>query len=122
MVREMTYHQPDIDRTFRALADPTRRAVLARLARGAASVKELAEPFGMALPSFMAHLKLLEDSGLMVSEKQGRVRMCRFDPAPVRVAEHWLAEQRRLWETRLDQLDGYLLTLQNGDPDERDQP
>ncbi|RJF82084.1 transcriptional regulator [Azospirillum cavernae] len=118
----MTHHQPDIDRTFRALADPTRRAVLARLARGAASVKELAEPFGMALPSFMAHLKLLEDSGLMVSEKRGRVRLCRFDPAPVRAAEHWLAEQRRLWETRLDQLDGYLLTLQNGDPDERDQP
>lgn len=101
-----------LDRVFQALADPTRRAVLRRLGRGPAPVSELAEPFDMALPSFMQHLRVLEGSGLVRSRKQGRVRTCRLAPQPLRRAEGWIAEQRALWERRLDQLDGYLEQMQ----------
>ena len=97
-----------LDRVFQALADPTRRAVLARLARGRAPVSELAEPFDMALPSFLQHLRELEASGLVRSQKSGRVRICRISPKPLQAAEGWMIEQRALWERRLDQLDRYL--------------
>ncbi len=107
----MPNYEADIDRTFRALADPTRRAVLAQLSLGPATVTDLARPFNMALPSFLQHVQLLEASGIVVSEKRGRVRMCRLNPAPIRQAEQWLAKQRQLWEARLNQLDAYLLTL-----------
>lgn len=100
-----------VERVFRALSDPTRRRVLERLGRGPASVSELAQPFDMAMPSFMQHLKLLEDSGLVRSRKQGRVRTYHALPKPLKDAEHWLARQRRIWEQRLDQLDEYLLTM-----------
>jgi DNA-binding transcriptional ArsR family regulator len=96
---------------FRALADPTRRRVLERLSRSPASVSELAEPFDMALPSFVQHLKLLEESGLVRSEKAGRVRTYRIAPRRLRLAESWLTRQRSLWERRLDQLDAYVTTL-----------
>ena len=99
------------DDVFRALADPTRRKVLERLAKGPASVTELAEPFAMKLPSFVQHLAVLEQSRLVKSKKKGRVRVFRINPQRLRVAEEWLAEQRRLWETRLDQLDEYLQRL-----------
>jgi DNA-binding transcriptional ArsR family regulator len=104
----MANHAAALDRVFSALADPTRRAVLRRLGRGPAPVSELAEPFDMALPSFMQHLRVLEDSGLVRSRKKGRVRTCRLAPQPLKRAESWIAEQRALWERRLDQLDGYL--------------
>lgn len=99
------------DEVFRALADPTRRLVLERLGRSPASVGELAKPFSMALPSFLQHLKVLEDSGLVRSEKAGRVRTYRLVPKRMQVAEDWLARQRSLWERRLDQLDAYLLEM-----------
>lgn len=100
-----------IDNIFKALSDPTRRRVLERLSRSAASVSELAEPFNMALPSFVQHLRVLEDSGLVTSTKTGRVRTYTLDAAQLHTAEDWLARQRSLWERRLDQLDEYLLKL-----------
>lgn len=100
-----------IDTVFRALSDPTRRRVLERLSRSPASVSELAEPFGMALPSFVQHLRLLEDSGLVHSQKEGRVRTYSLAPKRMRVAEDWLSRHRDLWEQRLDQLDDYMLDL-----------
>ena len=102
---------PPIDGIFRALADPTRRQVLERLSSSAASVSELAEPFEMALPSFVQHLSVLESCGLVQSKKTGRVRTYQLAPERLRLAEEWLAGQRTLWERRLDQLDAYLIQL-----------
>ena len=102
-----------IDDVFRALADPTRRQVLERLSRSPASVSELAAPFDMALPSFVQHLRLLEDCGLVSSHKEGRVRTYRLEAKPMKAAETWLARQRSLWEDRLDRLDAYLIELKN---------
>lgn len=99
------------DDVFRALADSTRRKVLERLAKGPASVSELAEPFEMKLPSFVQHLAVLEQSRLVKSKKTGRVRVFQINLQRLKVAEDWLAEQRQLWETRLDQLDEYLYKL-----------
>lgn len=98
----------EIDQVFRALADSTRRTVIERLVSGPASTSELAEPFDMALPSFTQHLGVLERGGLVTSTKTGRVRTYRLAPAALDVADGWLAEQRRLWEQRLDQLDDFL--------------
>lgn len=100
-----------MDDVFRALADPTRRRVVERLTQQPASVSELAQPFKMALPSFLEHLKVLEGCGLVQSTKTGRVRMVRLVPGRLREAEDWLATQRRIWEQRLDQLDAYLMKL-----------
>lgn len=100
-----------IDDVFRALADPTRRRVLATLSSKPASVSELAKPFDMALPSFLQHLKVLETSGLVHSTKSGRVRTYRLAADRLKLAEDWLAECRAVWEKRLDQLDEYLLKL-----------
>jgi len=110
-----TQSTPPVDGIFRALADPTRRRVVERLNRSPASVSELAEPFGMALPSFLDHLKVLEGCGLVQSEKAGRVRTYRLSPEPLKLAENWLAEQRALWERRLDQFDAYVMTLKEKD-------
>ena len=96
---------------FHALTDPTRRAVLERLTRGPAAVSELAQPFKMALPSFVQHLGVLEDCGLVRSRKKGRVRIYSLVPQPLTAAEHWLSAQRALWERRLDSLDNFLETL-----------
>jgi DNA-binding transcriptional ArsR family regulator len=96
---------------FRALADPTRRAVLQRLGAGPAAVSELARPFDIALPSFTQHLGVLERCGLVSSRKVGRVRTYRLEPRRLEAAEKWLAGQRALWERRLDQLDAYLLEM-----------
>jgi DNA-binding transcriptional ArsR family regulator len=100
-----------IDNVFRALSDPTRRHVLERLSQSPASVSDLAAPFDMALPSFVEHLRVLEASGLVRSRKTGRVRTYQLAPRRLRLAEDWLARQRRLWERRLDQLDAYLVQL-----------
>ncbi len=100
-----------LDMTFRALADPTRRAVLQALGRGPASVSDLAKPFEMALPSFLQHLKMLEESGLVETRKVGRVRTCTLKPEALAVAQDWLDAQRTLWTKRLDQLDSLVLDL-----------
>jgi DNA-binding transcriptional ArsR family regulator len=100
-----------LDLAFQALADPTRRGMLARLSRAPASVSELARPFRMSLPAVMQHLQLLEASGLVRSEKKGRVRTCRIEPAALAAAEGWIAEQRALWEGRSDRLEAYLETM-----------
>ena len=100
-----------LDLAYHALADPTRRGMLARLSRAPASVSELARPFSMSLPAVMQHLQLLEASGLIRSEKKGRVRTCRIEPAALAVAESWIAAQRRLWEGRADRLEDYLETM-----------
>jgi DNA-binding transcriptional ArsR family regulator len=97
-----------LDLTFHALSDPTRRAVLNRLMQGPAPVKELAAPFEMGLPSFMKHLRVLEDSGLIRSEKAGRVRTCRIEAKQLAAAESWLSEQRTLWEAQTDRLADYV--------------
>lgn len=101
-----------MDRVFHGLADPTRRAVLERLSRGPAPVSELARPFKMALPSFLQHLGVLEECGLVVSRKVGRVRTCRLAPRRLRLAESWLEKQRASWNARFDQLDAYLANLE----------
>ena len=111
MIRHMPNQQTQLDRVFRALGDPTRRAVLRRLSAGSAPVSELARPFGMALPSFTQHLGVLEECGLVRSRKIGRVRTYRLVPQPLKAAERWMVQQRALWERRLDQLDKYLLEL-----------
>jgi DNA-binding transcriptional ArsR family regulator len=105
-----------LDGVFRALADPTRRQVLERLASGPASVGELAKPFDMALPSFVEHLAVLERSKLVRSQKKGRVRTYRLEAERLATAENWLARQRSLWERRLKQLDEYLQTMKETDP------
>jgi DNA-binding transcriptional ArsR family regulator len=105
-----------IDGVFRALSDPTRRQVLARLSRSPASVSDLAEPFDMALASFVQHLQVLERCGLVRSNKRGRVRTYRLVPGQMRLAEDWLAQQRSLWERRLDQLDDYLTEIKENRP------
>ena len=101
----------ELGRVFQALTDPTRRAVLERLTRGPAAVSELAQPFRMALPSFVQHLGVLEDCGLVRSKKQGRVRTYALVPQPLTAAEDWLSAQRAHWERRLDSLDNFLETL-----------
>ena len=103
---------PPVDRVFRALADPTRRQVVAELTRSPASVGELAAPFDMALPSFVQHLRVLEDCGVVRSTKQGRVRTYCLVPDRLRAAENWLAAQRIEWETRADRFQQYVENLE----------
>jgi DNA-binding transcriptional ArsR family regulator len=103
-----------LDRAFTALGDPTRRAIVERLAGGPATVSELAAPLPMSLPAVMLHLKVLEESGLVASEKKGRVRTCRIEPEALSLAEAWVSERRRLWERRLDRL-GALLEIAEED-------
>jgi DNA-binding transcriptional ArsR family regulator len=97
-----------LDLMFQALADPARRNMVDRLCKGPASVSELAGPLAMALPSVMQHLQMLEASGLVRSEKIGRVRTCRIEPAALRSAEAWINERRTYWERSLDRLGDYL--------------
>jgi DNA-binding transcriptional ArsR family regulator len=111
MPNQTTNQTIRLDRVFQALADPTRRAVLEQLSRGPAAVSVLAEPFRMALPSFLQHLRVLEDCGLVRSRKTGRVRTFRVVARPMQAAEGWLAQQRSFWERRLDQFDGYVQSL-----------
>lgn len=97
-----------LDLAFQALADPSRRAIVDRLVAGPATVSELAKPLAMSLPGVMQHLAVLEASGLVISEKVGRVRTCRIEPKILSQAERWLAERRALWERRLDRLGQFL--------------
>mgnify|MGYP002624536020 CR=1 FL=1 len=107
----MPNYQTGLDSVFQALADPTRRAVLQRLSQGPASVSELAGPFRMAMPSFLQHLRVLEDGGLIRTRKTGRVRICHMESKAMGKAEEWLIEQRAALESRLDRLDDYVNTL-----------
>jgi DNA-binding transcriptional ArsR family regulator len=104
-----------IDQVLNALAHPVRRKIVERLSRRPASVTELAADADMALPSFLEHLTLLEQSGLVRSRKEGRVRTCRLATRRLQVAETWLARQRSVWEQRLNQLDEYLLSMKEKD-------
>lgn len=106
----MANYMAELDETFHALSDPTRRAVLTRLGTGPASVGELAEPFDMALPSFMKHIRQLESSGWIRTRKTGRVRTCTLERRRFDVVGSWLDEQRRIWEERTDRLERFVTT------------
>ncbi|MCG8442596.1 MAG: metalloregulator ArsR/SmtB family transcription factor [Caulobacterales bacterium] len=105
-----------LDATFAALADPTRRAILARLASGEASVTELAAPFDISQPAISKHLKVLERAGLISRGRDAQRRPCRLEAEPLAEANAWLESYRRHWEARLDRLDAYLAELQGKDP------
>jgi DNA-binding transcriptional ArsR family regulator len=108
----MLNQQPNLDLMFQALADPTRRLMVDRLSRGPASVSELAKPFNMSLPAVVQHLQMLEQSGLVRSEKVGRVRTCTIDTGALSQAEKWINDRRIGWERRLDRL-GDLLAVED---------
>jgi DNA-binding transcriptional ArsR family regulator len=101
-------NHPQLDVVFQALADPSRRTMVERLSRGPASVSDLAQPLDMSLPAVMQHLQVLETSGLVRSEKTGRVRMCRIEPKALETAESWFARRRAVWERRFDRLEAFL--------------
>lgn len=110
----MLNYQDPLDATFQALADTTRRTLLVQLARGPASVTDLARPLAMSLPAVMQHLAVLEQAGLVQSEKVGRVRTCRMVPSSLSQAEQWISQRRAEWEGKgghLDRLDAYLATM-----------
>jgi DNA-binding transcriptional ArsR family regulator len=114
VVRYMPNQTSPLDLAFHALGDPTRRAVISRLAEGEAPVSTLAEPFDMALPSFTQHLKVLEDCGLIESEKRGRTRWCRLSQNRFDEAANWMEAERRRWRERLDRLEVYLDQTERG--------
>ena len=114
MLNQSTVAEGDVDLLFHALADPSRRAMVERLTRGPASVSELARPLAMSMPAVVQHLHVLERSGLVRSEKVGRVRTCTVEPAALRTAEDWIAERRTAWEQRLDRLGEYLAEHPDG--------
>lgn len=114
----MSNYTPALDDVFRALGDSTRRAVLQRLTAGPMPVKQLAQPFDMALPSFLKHIAVLEDCGLISSRKLGRVRTCRISPGRLGEAETWLRQQREIWESRTDRLAAFAEAAhRRGDPE-----
>ena len=104
----MVKYSRSLDHTFQALADPTRRAIVAALSRGQASVTELARPHRMSLPAVMKHLRVLERAGLVTQKKRGRIRRCRLAPRPLQQAEAWISQYRAFWEGQFDALDRYL--------------
>lgn len=108
----MAQYSSALDGAFQALADPTRRAVLGRLGAGPASVSELAAPFEMALPSFMKHIRYLENTGWIRTRKSGRVRTCTLERESFDVVETWLSEQRSVWEGRTDRLERFVTSPQ----------
>ncbi|MEY4697206.1 MAG: hypothetical protein RIT14_1634 [Pseudomonadota bacterium] len=107
----MAKHEPDLSLLFHALADPTRRAILARLAEGPAPVTALAQPTGLRLPTVMRHLAVLEAAGLIATAKDGRVRTCAIQPEALVPVQSWIDAQRAIWESRLDRLDDYVMKL-----------
>ena len=108
IVKRVLNQLAPLDLLFQALADPTRREMVERLSRGPASVRDLAQPFAMSLPAVLQHLHVLEASGLVRSEKRGRVRACRIEPAALRTVQDWINGQKASWESRLDRLGAYL--------------
>ncbi len=108
-----------LSQTFAALADPTRRAILARLVRGEATVNELAEPFAMSLPAISRHLKVLQRAGLITRGREAQWRPCRLDPLALRPVDDWLDDYRQFWNQSFDRLEDYLEELQKVASDER---
>ena len=106
---------PDLDLVFQALADPSRRSMVERLSRGPASVSQLAEPLAMSLPAVVQHLQVLEASGLVRTQKIGRVRSCTLDTSAMSQAERWINDRRTLWERRLDRLGDLLEQTRDDD-------
>jgi DNA-binding transcriptional ArsR family regulator len=106
-----------LNHAFAALSDPTRRTMLSRLSRGSASVSELAKPLSMSLPAVLQHLQALEASGLVRSEKRGRVRTVRLEPGVLTEAEHWLTDRRNEWEAQADRLERYLESMKKEEND-----
>jgi DNA-binding transcriptional ArsR family regulator len=113
----MVKYNRGLDATFRALADPTRRAILAALMRGQSSVTELARPHRMSLPAVMKHLRVLQRAGLVTQRKSGRTRRCRLAARPLQKAEAWISQYRAFWETQFDALDRYLAQSQMEEPE-----
>jgi DNA-binding transcriptional ArsR family regulator len=111
MVAAMEQDMRQLNGIFQGIADPTRRAVLGRLGSGPASVSDLAKPFDMALPSFMQHIRFLEESGWIQTRKVGRVRVCVIEEEPFTAVERWLSEQRAMWEGRTDRLQQFVETI-----------
>lgn len=111
----MTKHDPRLDRLFHALSDPTRRGIVERLAHGPATVSELAEPTGMALPTVMRHIAVLAEGGLVRTEKAGRARLCHAVPDPMEAARAWMETQRRVWDARLDRMEAHVLKEESKD-------
>ena len=116
MVADVEQDTRQLNGIFQAIADPTRRAVLGRLASGPASVSDLARPFNMALPSFMQHIRLLEESGWIRTRKVGRVRICAIEEEPFTAVERWLFEQRAIWEGRSDRLQRFVESVRVEEP------
>jgi DNA-binding transcriptional ArsR family regulator len=115
----MVKYDRTLDAVFQALADPTRRAMLAALARGQTSVSDLARPHRMSLPAVMKHLRVLQEAGLVTQRKFGRTRRCRLAARPLQKAEAWISQYRRFWESQFDALDRYLAQAQ---PEELEWP
>jgi len=109
----MVYHSETLDKTFSALADPTRRAIVSKLTEGEVPIMEIAAPFDMSLPAVTKHIRVLEQAGLVTRRRQGRVRYCRLNAEPMREAAHWLAFYRKFWDAKLDSLADFL----ESDPD-----
>ena len=122
ILKSMLNYGAPLDRLFHALADPTRRAMVERLSRGPASVSELARPFAISLPAVVQHLQILEASGLVRSEKVGRVRTCHVEPAALRTIERWIAERQATWERRFDRLGEILAEQPPGAPGSEREP
>lgn len=112
----MTQPTDRLSAIFAALADPTRRAILARLTQGEATVKELAEPFNISAPAVTKHLKVLQRAGLITQGREAQWRPCRLEPAPLREVNDWLERYRRFWDESLDKLDAYLKEIQANPP------
>lgn len=115
----MDKYSEQLDTVFLALADPTRRAVIGRLGRGPASISDLARPFEMALPSFMKHIHLLEETGLIETRKQGRVRTCTLEKKRFALVEGWLSAQRAIWEARTDRLEAFVTNNQSKEEEQK---
>lgn len=113
--------QDTLTATFSALADPTRRAILARLASGEATVNELAAPFDISLPAISRHLKVLEQAGLISRGRDAQWRPCRLETAPLQQVDGWVGRYRRMWDKNFERMDAYLAELQTGEPDAKKQ-
>lgn len=119
-VPELSLKENQLSVTFAALADPTRRAILAHLAKGEASVTELAQPFEMSLPAISKHLKVLERAGLITRSREAQWRPCRLEAEPLKEASNWIEQYRQFWEQSFDRLEEYLQELQSDQKDERE--
>ena len=118
----MVKYSDSLDSTFGALADPTRRAILASLMLGQASITELAKPYRMSLPAVMKHIRVLEDAGLVSQEKTGRTRYCRLEAQPLKSVEDWITQYRKFWEGAFDNLERFLNQPEDKSDRQEDQP